>query len=100
MKGFVVYLEVALQSKHNFGATEGWFLKNIVELSLKSPLSWGLLSSPIPSFSGIRKAMKSQYEMLKLSIQCTETNYSRCTGKSSQNICSSSEGAREKGKTG
>jgi len=39
--------------------------------------------------------------MLKLSISCTrfETNYSRCTGKSSENICSSSGGAYEKGKT-
>jgi hypothetical protein len=38
--------------------------------------------------------------MLKLSIQCTrvESNYSSCTGKSTQNKCSSSEGAQEKGK--
>ncbi len=36
--------------------------------------------------------------MLILSIYCTrfETNYSSCTVKSSQNICSSSGGAKEK----
>jgi hypothetical protein len=40
--------------------------------------------------------------MLKLSIKCTrfERNYSRCTGRSSENICNSSGGAQEKGKTG
>ncbi len=39
--------------------------------------------------------------MLKLSIQCTrfETNYSSCsTGRSSENICGSNEGAQEKTK--
>jgi len=44
--------------------------------------------------------IKSQYEMLKLSIQCTETNHHRCTGRSSENIGSSSGGAQAKGKTG
>jgi hypothetical protein len=57
-------------------------------------LSLGVLSSPIPSFSGIRESkdnfIKSQYEMLKLSIYfilCTrfETN-SSCTLRSSENI--------------
>ncbi len=40
--------------------------------------------------------------MLILSIQCTrfETNYSSCTVRSSENICSSSGGAQENGKTG
>ncbi len=40
--------------------------------------------------------------MLKLSIQCTrfETNYNSRTGKSSENICTSSGGAQEKEKTG
>ncbi len=38
--------------------------------------------------------------MLKLSISCTrfESNYSSCTSKSNENICSSSGGAQEKGK--
>ncbi len=38
--------------------------------------------------------------MLELSISCTrfETNYSSCTSKSNENICSSSGGAQEKGK--
>jgi hypothetical protein len=57
---------------------------------VKSPLVW----PPIPSFSGIyevRNFIKSGYEMLKLSIQCTrfESNFSSCTGRSSENICSS-----------
>jgi hypothetical protein len=40
--------------------------------------------------------------MLKLSIQCTrfKSNYPSCTGTSSENICSSSEGAQGKGKAG
>ncbi len=40
--------------------------------------------------------------MLQLSIWCTRfgINYSSCTGKRSENICSSSIGAQEKGKTG
>ncbi len=40
--------------------------------------------------------------MLKISIECTrfESNYSSCTGRSSENICSSSEGGQEKGKRG
>ncbi len=90
-------------TKHNFVATEGRCFKYIIELSVKSPCIHPVFGPPfIPSFGGICIAMKfckSQYEMLKLSIQCTETNYSRCTGKSSENICSSSGGAQEKGKT-
>ncbi len=68
--------------------------------------------TPIPSFSGIRKVRTfyqilawnapTHYEMLKLSIYCTrfETNYSSCTSKRSENICSSSGGAQENGKIG
>jgi len=47
--------------------------------------------------------MLQLYEMLKLSIWSTrfETNYSSCTVRSSENICSSRGGAaEEKGKTG
>jgi len=45
--------------------------------------------------------IKSQYEMLKLSIQSTrfESNYSTCRGRS-ESICSNSWGAQEKGKRG
>jgi len=45
--------------------------------------------------------VKSQYEMLNLNIKCTrfESNYSSCTGRSSENISSSSGGAQEKEKT-
>ncbi len=40
--------------------------------------------------------------MLKLSIECTrfETNYSSCTGRSSEFICSSGGGAQRKWKRG
>jgi hypothetical protein len=40
--------------------------------------------------------------MLKLSLSRTwfESNYSSCIGRSSENICSNSGGAQEKGKTG
>ncbi len=43
--------------------------------------------------------IKSGYEMLKLSIWCTrfESIYSSCTGRSSENICSSNAVAQEKG---
>jgi hypothetical protein len=46
--------------------------------------------------------IKFQYEMLKLSILYTrfETNYRGCIVRSSENICSSSGGVQEKGKTG
>jgi hypothetical protein len=77
----------------------------IIELAIyitvicKVTLSLSLLSPPIPSFSGIRKVRKFY---LNLSIKCTrfQINYSSCTGRSSENICSSSGGAQEKGKTG
>ncbi len=73
-------------------------------LICKVTLSLGLLSPPIPSFNGIRKVIfiKSPYEMLQLNIECTrlETNYSSCTVRSTEDICSSSGGAHEKGKTG
>jgi hypothetical protein len=38
--------------------------------------------------------------MLNISISCSrfERNYSSCTGRSSENICSSSGGAQEKKK--
>jgi hypothetical protein len=44
--------------------------------------------------------IKTQCEMLKLSIECTrfERNYSSCTGRNSENICSSSAGALDKRK--
>jgi hypothetical protein len=90
-------------TKHNFVATEGRCFKNIMELSVKSPCLWASFHplSPLSVVSAEQwNFIKSQYEMLKLSLQCTETNYSRCTGKSSENICSSSGGARKKGKTG
>jgi hypothetical protein len=84
----------------------------ILELSIKSPslhplfnpLS-PLLSSPIPSLNGIHKVMKF---LLNRSMKCwksafnaqgSESKYSSCTGRSSENICSSSGGAHEKGKT-
>jgi hypothetical protein len=42
---------------------------------------------------------KSQYEMLKLSTRLG-SNYSSCTGRSSENICSSRGGPQGKGNTG
>jgi hypothetical protein len=49
--------------------------------------------------------IKSQYQMLKLSIECTrfENNSSNCIGRSSENICCTSRGGapekREKDET-
>jgi hypothetical protein len=82
---------------------------NALALSGSHPvftLSLGMFSPTIPSVSGIRKVrkffLKSQYEMLKLRIQCRryDSNYSSCTGRSIDNTWSSSVGAQEKGKTG
>ncbi len=80
-------------------------IKEIRTVTLSSPC----LSPPNPSFSGIRKVRKSRYEMLKLSVKCWisafdcttfSRNYSSCTGRSSENLCSSSSGgAQEKRKT-
>jgi hypothetical protein len=47
-------------------------------------------SHPQENEKGPKKTKKSQDEMMKLS----ETNYSSCTGRSSENICSSSGGAQ------
>jgi hypothetical protein len=89
----------------------------MIKLSVKSPS----LSPPIPSFQWYSQSneiiislvfqwypqsnenfIKSQYEILKLIIECTrfKTNYSSCIGRSSENICSSIGGAQEKGKRG
>ncbi len=72
---------------------------------MSSPYFWAYFKPSYVSFSGIWKVMKfieSQYEMLNLIIQRTrfESNHSRCTSRSDENICSSREGAQEKGKTG
>ncbi len=72
-------------------------------VTLSSLCVWGSCHPPIPSFSGIRKVKDI---LLSLSMKCWnsafnaqkfETNYSSCTVR---NICSSSGGALEKGKTG
>jgi hypothetical protein len=80
-----------------------WKNKNKIEIR-KFTLSLGLLSPPIPlSVVSVKygKFIKTQYEMLKLSISCTrfERNYSSCSGRSSENICSTCGGTREKWKT-
>jgi hypothetical protein len=46
---------------------------------------------------------KVQYEMLEtqhLMHKGFETNYSSCTGRSSENICNTGQGAQENGKEG
>jgi hypothetical protein len=77
------------------------------QASLKSPCLhpvFGPVFTPLSPLSVVSAKsvyfIKSQNEMLKLSISCTrfETNYSSCTRRSSENICSSSVGAQEKGK--
>jgi hypothetical protein len=55
---------------------------------------------PIPSFSGIRKVRNFLLNLRLKSCIRFESNYSSCTGRSSENICSSSGGAKEKVKTG
>jgi len=46
------------------------------------------------------KFIKSQYEMLTRLLGVVVVRCSSCTGRSSENICSSSGGAQEKGKRG
>jgi hypothetical protein len=55
-------------------------------------LSLGALSIPKPPFQWYPQSKKS---LLILKMKCTmfESNYRSCTGTSSENICSSSEGA-------
>jgi hypothetical protein len=79
--------------------------KVIRKVTLSSPCLWAYfhpLSPPSVVSPNKGNFIKSQYEMLNLSIQCTrfESNYNNCTGTISENICSSSGGAQEKGKTG
>ncbi len=78
-------------------------IRVICNVTLYSPCLWASFHSLSPPSVVSAKQwnfIKSQYELMKLGIQCTETNYSRCTVKSSENICSSSGGAQEKVKTG
>jgi len=78
-------------------------IRVICNVTLYSPcLSASFHSLSPPSVVSAKQwnFIKSQYELLKLGIQCTETNYSSCTVKSSENICSSSGGGQEKVKTG
>ncbi len=78
---------------------------NILEISVKSsclsPCLWASFHSLTPLLVVSVKegnCIKSQYELLKLSILCTrfERNYSSCTGRSSENLCSSSGAAQVK----
>jgi hypothetical protein len=81
-----------------------WNIRVIGKVTLSSPCLWACFQSVSPlSLVSAKQGnfIKSQYEMLKLSIYCTrfQTNYSSCTGRSSENICRSSGGAQEKEKT-
>jgi hypothetical protein len=78
-----------------------WYL---VELfSVKSPCLHPIFGSPFHPLTpfSVKSAkykeflIKSGCEMLKLSISCTrwfESNFSSCTGRSSENICSTTSG--------
>ncbi len=73
----------------------------------KVALSLSLLSPPIPLFQWYQQ---SNEIILNLSKRCWNLafngqysrvpNYNSCRGRSSENICSSSGGAQEEGKTG
>jgi hypothetical protein len=82
-----------------------WNIRVILKVTLFSPCLWAsfhLLSSLLVVSAKYRHLIKSQYEMLKLSIYCTrfETNYNSCTDRNSEKIGSSSGGAQDNGKTG
>jgi hypothetical protein len=69
----------------------------------KIPKFLKTIVSKLPRYYGIAPCFdKCLNEMLKISIQCTrfKTNYSNFLSRSSENTCSKSEGAKEKGKTG
>ncbi len=78
---------------------------NILEISVKSsclsPCLWASFHSPTPLLVVSVKEghfIKSQYELWKLSSLYTrfERNHSSCTGRSSENLCSSSGAAQVK----
>jgi len=79
-----------------------------VEISVKSLCLWTSFHPPNPSFGGIRKVKKfykisvwnaeTQYEMLSISCIRFERNHTSCTGRSSENLSSSTGGAQEKKK--
>ncbi len=74
---------------------------NILQIPVKSSCLWASFHSLTPLLVvSIKEGnfIKSQYELLKLSILCTrfERNYSSCTGRSSENLCSSSGAAQVK----
>ncbi len=98
---------ISTQGNNNNQHWRSFFTSDLLELSIKSPCIHPVFGRPFHLLSSLsvvhakqRNFIKSQYEMLKLSIQCTETNYNRCTGRSNENICSSSGGPQPKGKTG
>jgi hypothetical protein len=70
----------------------------LCKVTLSSPSLWASFRPLFPLSKDI--LFKSQYEMLKLSIQCTrfETNYSSCTVRSNEIIRSSSGGGSGKRK--
>jgi hypothetical protein len=57
-------------TKHNFVATEGRFLKNILELSLKSPCLHPVFGPPFIPYSLFQWYPQSNEILLNLSMKC------------------------------
>ncbi len=73
-----------------------------LHISLKSPCLWASFHPLTPLFvvSIKENLLNLHYEMLNLSIECTrfEWNYSSCTCRSNENLCSDSRAAQEQKK--
>ncbi len=77
----------------------------VVEIYLNSPClhhAFGPAFTPYPLFQWYLQSKEILLKNSAFNAQASETNYnySSCTGRSSENICSSSGGAQEKGKIG
>jgi hypothetical protein len=76
-----------------------------IELSINSPCLhpvFGPAFTPYPLFQWYLQSIEILLNLSMKWLNWTrfESNYSSCTGRSSENICSRSGGDHEKGKTG
>jgi hypothetical protein len=69
----------------------------ICKVILSSPCLWAYFHPLSPPHSVVSAKKWNSIHLMQTRF---ESNYSSCTGRSSENICSTSGGGQEKGKTG
>ncbi len=108
-----VYNVSTFSSNYKSGSRTGTYFQNLkwddnrvfLKVTPVFTLSLGLLSPPIPYLSEVRK-VREFYSIwiwnaeTQHSVHKVRGSYSSCTGRSSENTCSSNGGNQEKGKWG